>query len=406
MASPTPDQWAASLLKRLNIPQSSGALQALVGWEKAEGGNWNNDARYNPLNTTQGAPGAGNTGAQGNIKAYTSWGQGLNATVQTLKNGRYNPILSALKQGDPSAVASAIGQTPWGTSGGLVRQTILGTKAPSSASPIGGSGGGGTVPINSPTNAPTTSGSSGGDDANAAALLALLGQQGTAPRPASTTPLPTPAATAGPAMPTAYQALTSGSGPAPKDSGLSAALAQNAATPGQAAANVAAQASPLVADASSGGTSAPADATGGAQAALGWATSKVGFKETGTNSGGLASYLNDRFGMSNQPWCAMFTSAAVTKGGAPASARTASVAEVRRQAQTGDGGYEKGFVDASNAKPGDLILFGDRHVGMVRSVKDGQVNYVGGNQSNGVTVASTPVGSGDIVRPKYGARKR
>lgn len=145
----------------------------------------------------------------------------------------------------------------------------------------------------------------------------------------------------------------------------------------------------------------------GAQAALDWAESKIGqanSRETGTNTGGLASYANSRFGMSGQPWCAMFTSLAVTKGGAPKTARTASVAEVRRQAEQGGGGYQKGFVKVADAKAGDLILFGNDHIGMVKSVKDGQVTYVGGNQSDNVTVATTS--SGDIVRPKYGTRKK
>jgi hypothetical protein len=145
----------------------------------------------------------------------------------------------------------------------------------------------------------------------------------------------------------------------------------------------------------------------GAQAALAWAEGKVGqagSKETSENHGRLADYANQRFGMSGQPWCAMFTSLAVTKGGAPKTARTASVAEVRRQAEAGSGGYRKGFVSAANAKPGDLILFGNDHIGMVRSVKNGEISYVGGNQSDNVTVATTR--SGDIVRPKYGARKK
>ncbi len=124
----TPEQFAVSVLKGLGIKPSRGAVQAMVGWQKAEGGHWNNDARHNPLNTTQPEPGAGNTGTQGNIKVYTDWGQGVKATVTTLKNGRYQPILDALAQGNPSGVAQAIGQTPWGTGGGLVARTIAGTK--------------------------------------------------------------------------------------------------------------------------------------------------------------------------------------------------------------------------------------------------------------------------------------
>jgi hypothetical protein len=108
-------QWAAALLQHLGIRQTPGAMQAIVGWTRAEGGHWNNSARYNPLNTTQPEPGAGNTGTQGNIKVYKSWDQGLNATVQTLKNGRYGNILAGLSSGNPTAVGRAIERSPWGT---------------------------------------------------------------------------------------------------------------------------------------------------------------------------------------------------------------------------------------------------------------------------------------------------
>jgi hypothetical protein len=137
LANPTPATWAATLLKRLGIDQTPGAVRALVGWAKAEGGHWNNKARYNPLNTTQNMPGAGNTGSQGNIKVYKSWDQGIDATVKTLENGRYGTILKALQSGNAGAVADAIGGTPWGTSGALVRQTIAGTPNVSGARPFG-----------------------------------------------------------------------------------------------------------------------------------------------------------------------------------------------------------------------------------------------------------------------------
>lgn len=140
MADPTPQQWAQALLKRLGIHPSAGAVKAVVGWTQAEGGHWKNDARFNPLNTTQYEPGAGNTGSQGNIKAYRDWDQGLEATVKTLKNGRYGGILSALQKGDAGEVASAIGASPWGTSGGLVSKTIGGAPAaapaPVAAAPV------------------------------------------------------------------------------------------------------------------------------------------------------------------------------------------------------------------------------------------------------------------------------
>lgn len=140
MADYTQAQFAAAVLDRLGIPQSRGALQALVGWEQAEGGHWKNSARYNPLNTTQNMPGSGDTGSQGNISVYKNWNQGVDATVQTLRNGRYGSILSALKAGNPNAVAKAIDSSPWGTHGSLVYQTITGAKAPSHVSLPGSSG--------------------------------------------------------------------------------------------------------------------------------------------------------------------------------------------------------------------------------------------------------------------------
>jgi hypothetical protein len=127
MTEPTQSTWAAALLRRLKIHQTPGAVKALTGWANAEGGNWHNDARYNPLNTTQDMPGAGNTGSQGNIKQYKDWGQGLDATVKTLENGNYDGIIHALHGGDPNSIANAIGETPWGTNAGLVRKAIAST---------------------------------------------------------------------------------------------------------------------------------------------------------------------------------------------------------------------------------------------------------------------------------------
>jgi hypothetical protein len=154
--------------------------------------------------------------------------------------------------------------------------------------------------------------------------------------------------------------------------------------------------------------SAPASSVthgAGAQNALAWATEKIGNKETGPNSGGLASYANQRFGMANQPWCAMFTSLAVTKGGAPSSARTASVAQVLQKARAGQG-YVKGFIPHDQAQPGDLVAFGTRHIGMVKSVDGhGRVTMIAGNDSNQVQERPVVLGrDAAIVRPAYGHR--
>lgn len=111
----TPTTWAAALLARLGVPVSTSNVTAITAWESAEGGNWHNPDRYNPLNTTQPATGATSTNGAG-VKAYTSWDQGLSATVQTLTNGLYGGILTALSQGSSAdAVVSAVTRSPWGT---------------------------------------------------------------------------------------------------------------------------------------------------------------------------------------------------------------------------------------------------------------------------------------------------
>lgn len=115
MADYTPQTFAEALLERLGMPVTPSNMQAMTAWMRAEGGNWNNSARFNPLNTTQDEPGSTTMNSVG-VRSYDSWQQGLDATVQTLQNGRYGGILNALKAGDSSqAVADAVAASPWGT---------------------------------------------------------------------------------------------------------------------------------------------------------------------------------------------------------------------------------------------------------------------------------------------------
>ena len=111
--------WAAQFLKDVNAPITDSNLTAVTRWMAQEGGNWNNTAKYNPLNTTQTEPGSSPMNNLGNgigVQAYTSWDQGLQATVATIENGRYGGILAALQSGDnPQAVYDAIVSSPWGT---------------------------------------------------------------------------------------------------------------------------------------------------------------------------------------------------------------------------------------------------------------------------------------------------
>ena len=107
--------WAQALLVAMRLPVTADNVAAVTAWEMAEGGHWYNTAYYNPLNTTQSMPGATVFNSVG-VKAYTSWKQGLQATVITLKNGYYGGIIEALRRGnDSTAVAAAVGASPWGT---------------------------------------------------------------------------------------------------------------------------------------------------------------------------------------------------------------------------------------------------------------------------------------------------
>jgi hypothetical protein len=137
----TPTSFAESLLRALGIKATAGSLKGVIGWEHAEGGNWNNAAKNNPLNTTLRAAGAKSINSVG-VKSYGSWEQGLAATVKTLKNGKYAKILSALRSGDPMAIADAIGSSPWGTSGGLVKGAIASAKVGKRGSLVMGGDGG------------------------------------------------------------------------------------------------------------------------------------------------------------------------------------------------------------------------------------------------------------------------
>lgn len=111
----TPQSWAAALLSSGGWPQSACNLAAVTGWEAAEGGNWGNSARFNPLDTTQPEPGSWPINSV-DVMAYPSWAEGFAATLATLRNGRYGGILAALSAGDDAqAVADAVAASPWGT---------------------------------------------------------------------------------------------------------------------------------------------------------------------------------------------------------------------------------------------------------------------------------------------------
>ncbi|HEY3612577.1 MAG TPA: CHAP domain-containing protein [Gaiellales bacterium] len=121
------------------------------------------------------------------------------------------------------------------------------------------------------------------------------------------------------------------------------------------------------------------------------AEGQVGQSEVppGSNDGpSLAVYRTAVAGSAaGQPWCATFASWCAAQAGVPigdGGAGSASVAAITGWAK------RTGHLlpSSSTPAPGDLILFGSRHIGIVESVNaDGSLTTVEGNHGNAVTRA-------------------
>jgi cell wall-associated NlpC family hydrolase len=148
------------------------------------------------------------------------------------------------------------------------------------------------------------------------------------------------------------------------------------------------------ADALAQASSPPAPSSGldqgsaGARA-LAYAESQVGQAEEspGSNDGpAIAQYRGAVAGaVPGAPWCAYFVSWAAAQAGSPLGDTGQGLGSV---AQIADWAERTGRVlpAGSAPQPGDLILFGDRHVGIVEAVgADGTLTTVEGNESNAVT---------------------
>ena len=129
MATPTRHQFAHDVL--LDVAGVSGLeylgpLWAIMGWTIAESGSHpcngqpNMGARFNPLNTTLVLPGSTAYNSIG-VQNYTSYDQGVQATVSTLRETPYAKVVAALgKAGQYDRAALALWEvvgSPWGTTG-------------------------------------------------------------------------------------------------------------------------------------------------------------------------------------------------------------------------------------------------------------------------------------------------
>lgn len=134
------DEFMRTVLTRLGAPVTAQNLQFMYAWAQAEGGDTHNDASWNPLNTTQ-AFGSSRSINKVGVKAYSSFADGVEATVKTLTNGRYSPIVSGLQSGTSTAtqLAQQVAKSPWGTGSGVLKVLGGGKVQTGSTSLTGGS---------------------------------------------------------------------------------------------------------------------------------------------------------------------------------------------------------------------------------------------------------------------------
>lgn len=122
---------------------------------------------------------------------------------------------------------------------------------------------------------------------------------------------------------------------------------------------------------------------------LGAAESQVGVTEEpmGSNDGPQISMYRDAVAGAapGEPWCASFVSWAAAQAGEPVGTNGQGTDSV---AQLTDWAASNGRLLPASATPapGDLILFGTHHVGVVESVNpDGSLTTIEGNYNNAVT---------------------
>jgi CHAP domain len=169
--------------------------------------------------------------------------------------------------------------------------------------------------------------------------------------------------------------------PAPAAAATSSALSQTPPVSFDTQLNGAlGTAAPAAVASTAGGTSA-------GQAIVNIASREVGVREQppGSNDGPrIAQYRQATAGSGVGPWCAYFASWAARQAGVPlgdSGQGFGAVADVWSWAQrTG-----KAIPAGSKPAPGDLIVWGSRHIGIVQSVDpNGTIHTIEGNSSDQV----------------------
>ena len=124
------DDIYKSVLSCIGAKPTKDNMLFMYAWRQAEHSLYEKKpaAKNNPFNTTQ--PMNGATRLKGNthgVKNYQTTQDGIRATCDTLKNGKYEEILKAFRNNEGlDALKKAVSYSPWGTSGDLLSQVIDG----------------------------------------------------------------------------------------------------------------------------------------------------------------------------------------------------------------------------------------------------------------------------------------
>jgi hypothetical protein len=114
------------ILEKLDAPVTKENLVFLYAWRQAEGAK----ATYNPFNTTQSFEGSTfwnclkkeGDNCKGGVRNYKTEEDGIDATVKTLTNGRYECIVNGLKKNKGAKeIAKCSSLDTWGTKEGITK---------------------------------------------------------------------------------------------------------------------------------------------------------------------------------------------------------------------------------------------------------------------------------------------
>jgi cell wall-associated NlpC family hydrolase len=116
----SPTSFSRAVLAGLGIGATQTDVTSMNAWQQQEGqwtatGAYNAAKMHNPLNTRLNMAGSSDLG--GKTTSYPTWAEGVQATVQTMKQSNMAPIVSALQQNDNLAgFSKALESTRWASS--------------------------------------------------------------------------------------------------------------------------------------------------------------------------------------------------------------------------------------------------------------------------------------------------